>query len=267
MSYAPLPGLRTTEQRQQAAASAYLQGLHGWSAARADGYLAANASIDQILGERQDAAKRRCVKGTACGNACIATGKTCRTKGNPQKLARLTQLLALPAAGQTSGQGPGGARPKGPAEGAKKPSTAKSASAGESVADLKAAIFKAFSVKNEKELKQNRLFRLTHFNGNKAPNLKSKYVLLDIYRKHVAVPKSERNLLDGPRVIRGIDVTKNFRPWYIFDLDAKTATPAEIKKKFGKLALKHHPDHGGDPQTFDALRRMRDTLLVLAESK
>lgn len=34
-----------------------------------------------------------------------------------------------------------------------------------------------------------------------------------------------------------------------------TATPEEIKAKWRDLAMVHHPDHGGNPCTFDELRK------------
>jgi hypothetical protein len=74
---------------------------------------------------------------------------------------------------------------------------------------------------------------------------------------------SERNQANGPKIIRGLDVTKNFRPWHTFNLDPKTAKPDDIKKAFLQLAKIHHPDHGGDPEVFQRLKLMRDSLLAL----
>ncbi|KIZ04147.1 putative DnaJ proteinJ1 [Monoraphidium neglectum] len=39
-----------------------------------------------------------------------------------------------------------------------------------------------------------------------------------------------------------------------------TATPDEIKKAHRKLALKHHPDKGGDPDTFKEINEAHDVL-------
>lgn len=244
-----------TEHRQRVAAVAYVEGLMGWSPRRAEAFLLCSDRLDST---RFDVAKKRCVKGTACGNSCIAPGKTCRIKGNPQKLGRLKQLLALPAAGQTSGQGAGGARAK--------VATTSAPTAGgrfQTKAELRAAVLNAFGAENEQDLKRDKLFRAVYFKGKKAPDFKSRGTWLELYRENVGVPKSEQNQPDGPRVIRGIDVTKNFRPWHVFNLDPKSASEADIKKAFLQLAKKHHPDVGGDPQTFDALKRMRDSLLAL----
>jgi hypothetical protein len=84
------------DRQHLAASRSYLRGFYGWSGARLDGFLAAEQEL-----ERFDAPKK-CVKGLACGNSCIAKGRTCRAKGDPQKASRLKELVALPAAGQSS---------------------------------------------------------------------------------------------------------------------------------------------------------------------
>jgi hypothetical protein len=241
---------------------AYMKSLLDWSPAKVEGFLLADASMDRIL--RIDAG-RRCVRGIACGNSCIAPGKTCRIKGNPQKLARLKELLALPAAGQSSSKGVGGAKPK-----ESLPAVKAEPGKAESLAELKAAVFKEFGVGSEKELKNNALFRKMYQQGDlkKKTNrfihdLSSKSGWKQLYRENVAVPRDERNLPDGPRVVNGIDVTKNFRPWVAFNLNPSKATTQDIKRAFVQLAKKHHPDVGGDPATFERLKKMRDTLLAL----
>merc|ERR1719243_139205 len=40
----------------------------------------------------------------------------------------------------------------------------------------------------------------------------------------------------------------------------KNANEAEIKKAFRKLAIKHHPDKGGDPETFKEITRAHEVL-------
>ena len=39
-----------------------------------------------------------------------------------------------------------------------------------------------------------------------------------------------------------------------------SATPSEIKKAFRKLAMKHHPDKGGDEQKFKEIQQAYETL-------
>lgn len=41
---------------------------------------------------------------------------------------------------------------------------------------------------------------------------------------------------------------------------AKDASEAEIKKAFRKLAMKHHPDKGGDPEEFKKIGKIADVL-------
>lgn len=36
----------------------------------------------------------------------------------------------------------------------------------------------------------------------------------------------------------------------------------QIERAFRQLALRHHPDHGGDPAEFRRLKRARDNLLA-----
>ncbi len=41
---------------------------------------------------------------------------------------------------------------------------------------------------------------------------------------------------------------------------SKDSTPDEIKKAYRKLAVKHHPDKGGDPETFKEMSSAYDVL-------
>merc|ERR1712166_794781 len=41
---------------------------------------------------------------------------------------------------------------------------------------------------------------------------------------------------------------------------AKNATASEIKKAYRKLAVKHHPDKGGDPDTFKEISKAYDIV-------
>ena len=40
----------------------------------------------------------------------------------------------------------------------------------------------------------------------------------------------------------------------------KNATPEEIKKSYRKLAMKNHPDKGGDPELFKKITEANDVL-------
>lgn len=48
--------------------------------------------------------------------------------------------------------------------------------------------------------------------------------------------------------------------YYKFFNIAKDATPAQIKKAYRKLAMKHHPDRGGDPVKFKELNKIYEVL-------
>jgi hypothetical protein len=61
--------------------------------------------------------------------------------------------------------------------------------------------------------------------------LKTKADWMRLYRRWVSVPESERNQ-NGPICINGIDVLENFRPWHVFGLDPKFATPDDVKASY-----------------------------------
>jgi hypothetical protein len=236
------------ETSQRLASRAYIMGLRDWSSTRADAWLCA---------KRTDGPKK-CVKGTACGNSCIANGRTCRIKGNSQKLTQLKALLALPAAGQSSGSVTNTKQgfTKSQTGGKVKP---------ESIAKLKSPVLRYWDVKSVQELARNKLFKMA--TAGDELDFKDRETWARLHRQFIGVPKSEQNQPDGPTVIRGLDVLKQFRPWYIFDLDPKTATTTDVKRAFIRLAKTHHPDHGGNPEVFQRLKVMRDSMLALMPSK
>jgi DnaJ-domain-containing protein 1 len=41
------------------------------------------------------------------------------------------------------------------------------------------------------------------------------------------------------------------------------ATPAEVRRRYRELALRHHPDRGGDPEHFSRLREAMEVLRAL----
>merc|ERR1712060_422868 len=58
----------------------------------------------------------------------------------------------------------------------------------------------------------------------------------------------------GPR--KDVDTTKFYK---LLEVD-KNAGDAEIKKAYRKLAVKHHPDKGGDPEKFKEITRAYEVL-------
>ncbi|AMA09893.1 J domain-containing protein [Picosynechococcus sp. PCC 73109] len=128
-----------------------------------------------------------------------------------------------------------------------------------SMQQLKNAVVKAFNCKNYQELKKNGNFKLYVKDENLKLNLKTSWK--KIYREWVDIPESEKNDI-GYGCINGINIFKNFRPWEVFELNPQEASAEDIKTAFRKLALKYHPDHGGDQKIFAKLQHMRDSLLA-----
>lgn len=130
---------------------------------------------------------------------------------------------------------------------------------------MRSAVFKVFGVKSTAALLANPDFRISTA-GDPPRTFKGKNANEEwrqLYRTFVGVPKDERNLKEGGSVINGIDILKNFRPWHVFQLDPKTAKKADIDKAFRKLAMKHHPDAGGDRQVFEKLVSMKNSLKAM----
>lgn len=127
------------------------------------------------------------------------------------------------------------------------------------MAELQAAVVAAFNCSDVKELKKHEAFKLAIV--GRSLDLRKKEGWLILYREWVGVPESERHE-EGPTCINGIDVLKNFRPWHVFSLEPKTATSDDINTAFRRLAMKHHPDHGGNREVFERLQKMRDSLLA-----
>jgi hypothetical protein len=128
-----------------------------------------------------------------------------------------------------------------------------------SMGEMKAAVIQAFGCSSYNQLKNETSFAL--FTQDQKLKMNTKAAWLKAYRRFVGLPDSERDAI-GSTSINGVDVLRNFLPWKVFDLNPKTATPADIKKAFNQLALEHHPDHGGDPAVFERLKSMRDSILA-----
>merc|ERR1719223_2186408 len=60
----------------------------------------------------------------------------------------------------------------------------------------------------------------------------------------------------GGRPKKNADTTKFYKTLEV----EKNATEAEIKKAYRKLAVKHHPDKGGDPENFKEITRAYEVL-------
>lgn len=124
---------------------------------------------------------------------------------------------------------------------------------------LRSAVLKRFGSADAKSLRANKDFQMAM--AGEEFDLKTRADWLKLYRQWIGVPEDERSLT-GPTTINGIDVLVNFRPWIVFGLDSKTASPEDVNEVFRKLVKTHHPDHGGDARVFQQLQVMRDTLLA-----
>jgi hypothetical protein len=218
---------------------------------------------------RNDAVRRKCATGYSCGSSCISMSKQCRKtpSGGPSQ-QKMQRILAL-AAGKEGGPAvSGGARPRaasaaggdGPASN-EKPAGVKPMS----IREMRSAVHKVFNVKSTAAMLANKNYQQSII-GDEPRTLKGNNAEEEwrqLYRRFVAVPRDERGLKDGGSVINGIDILKNFRPWVVFGLDPKTAKNADIDKAFRKLAMKHHPDAGGDRKVFEKLVLMKNSLKAL----
>ncbi|HEY9735068.1 MAG TPA: hypothetical protein V6D06_02255 [Trichocoleus sp.] len=122
-----------------------------------------------------------------------------------------------------------------------------------SLAQLKAAIYQNFSVKNTTELKKSGAFKMAT-DGMEMPNLSIKDGWEKLYRKFVGILPGEENQ-QGYGCINGINVFNYFRPWQVFDLDPQTATNQDVKNAYHQLSKIYHPDNSetGDAAIFDRL--------------
>lgn len=128
-----------------------------------------------------------------------------------------------------------------------------------SMVELKHSVVQAFGCASYAELKKNGNFKL--FVQDHQLKMNNKAAWLTVYRKFVGLPESESNSI-GNTSINGVDILRNFLPWKVFNLNPKDANAADIKAAFNRLAKEHHPDHGGNPEVFEKLKNMRDSLLA-----
>jgi hypothetical protein len=63
-----------------------------------------------------------------------------------------------------------------------------------------------------------------------------------------------------PASANGVDRAKPVDPYALLGVDA-SATLEDVKAAFRKRALEHHPDHGGTPAAFMAIKRAYDSIV------
>lgn len=128
------------------------------------------------------------------------------------------------------------------------------------LAQIKAAIYQQFSVKNTTELKKSGAFKMAT-DGMDTLNLSVKDGWEKLYRKFVGILPGEENQQDYG-CINGINVFNYFKPWQVFDLDPQTATTQDIKNAYYRLSKIYHPDvpETGDAAIFDSLSVMYKSI-------
>jgi hypothetical protein len=124
------------------------------------------------------------------------------------------------------------------------------------LAQIKAAIYQHFSVKNTAELKKSGAFKMAT-DGMDSLNLSVKDGWENLYRKFIGILSGEENQ-HGYGCINGINIFNYFKPWQVFDLDPQTATTQDIKNAYYRLSKTYHPDvsETGDAAIFDCLTIM-----------
>jgi hypothetical protein len=82
-----------------------------------------------------------------------------------------------------------------------------------------------------------------------------------LYRKLIGILPEEENQ-QGYGCIGGIDIFAYFKPWRVFQLEAKTASRSEIKAAYYRLSKIYHPDvpNTGDANIFDRLTVMYKSI-------
>jgi hypothetical protein len=128
------------------------------------------------------------------------------------------------------------------------------------LAQIKAAVYQYFSVKNTTELKKSGSFNMA-IDGIDNLNLTIKSGWEQLYRKFVGILPEEENQ-EGYGCINGLNIFNYFKPWQIFGLDAKVANTQDIKNAYYALSKIYHPDvtTTGDAAIFDRLTTMYKSI-------
>ncbi|MBD2123776.1 molecular chaperone DnaJ [Trichocoleus sp. FACHB-262] len=128
------------------------------------------------------------------------------------------------------------------------------------LAQIKAAIYQNFSVKNTTELKKSGAFKMAT-DGMNISKLSVKEDWEKLYRKFVGVLPGEENQ-QGYGCINGVNIFNYFKPWQVFALDSKTATHKDIQSAYHQLSKIYHPDNSktGDAAIFDRLTIMYKSI-------
>lgn len=210
-------------------------------------------------------------RGKPCGKGFIPEAKKCSKQG-AQRLAgdlKSSDPKVAAAAKKRVEIGKRNAQQKQAVKKQIKEASAKKAAEQESLPDskrkkvgmkeLRQGLVEAYGAKSWAEVRDRPDFKMEMEELRLKPNTQAG--LRKMYRRKVGLPNDEKNADKNRKgVINGVDVKRNFLPWEVFQLNPKTATKDDIKRSFRKLAKEHHPDVGGDPEIFQRLQTMRESL-------
>ena len=82
-----------------------------------------------------------------------------------------------------------------------------------------------------------------------------------LYRNLIGILPEEENQ-QGDGCINGVNIFNYFKPWQVFNLDSKVATPQDIKNAYYALSKIYHPDvpSTGNAAIFDRLTTMYKSI-------
>jgi hypothetical protein len=128
------------------------------------------------------------------------------------------------------------------------------------LAQIKSAIYEYFSVNNTTELKKSGSFNMA-IDGMIDLNLTVKDGWEKLYRNLIGILPNEENQ-QGDGCINGVNIFNYFKPWQVFNLDSKVATPQDIKNAYYALSKIYHPDvpSTGNAAIFDRLTTMYKSI-------
>jgi hypothetical protein len=129
-----------------------------------------------------------------------------------------------------------------------------------SIGQLKVAIYDRFTVTSTPELRKSKNFAMAT-DGIGKLNFADKKTWEQLYRQCIGILPHEASE-QGANCINGVDIFKYFRPWQVFGLDGKTATPDQIKTAYRNLSRIYHPDNRetGNAAIFDRINTMYQSI-------
>ena len=138
--------------------------------------------------------------------------------------------------------------------------------------NLKEAVYNRFRVSTTRELKDKAIFLELLERESYWPVGDSDFRRLEtwkiFFRKFVEILPGE-DQETGYGCINGINVFKYHRPWQVLGLDPRTATQADIKASYRRLAKMYHPDNKetGDSEVFERIHLMYRSISNIGDPR